>query len=301
MARAKRVIAASNVLNDCGFDVSCESNEVKLTGRLQNVLKLIDRQSPRVNVVGNGPAIRTNLEQDPMSSWTGGSLDALKADLSGEMDMTPFNTALSKIKTSEVFESLKTKVVAGTPMRKRRVSEHDGEWDMSRQWEIAPFHATYRAFQERKAIDINAQFAFNGAYDPEEITAYGAMIWAISELIESAGIRCRVVWCKQNKGISEDKDVNSSMRIELKAHQEYVAPSLIAAAFQARFYRRAGFALIVAASDYRGYPAKNNLGTPRGNASAVSFVDGALELSPAAMGNGLTPAVQKEILKALGL
>jgi hypothetical protein len=177
------------------------------------------------------------------SSFLSGSFDDLISDLNGSVDMKPFNDQYEKLKNTDIMSKLKTNAALGKPRRKRRMSEHEGDWDFDRMWELKPYQKCERKKQLLKTVKIEAHFSCSGGVDSWEINKYGGLVWAISQIIENAGIQTEVYYCESGIEVGIDKDTRVETKMLIKKPGEYLAPTFLAACFSSNFYRRLGFAL----------------------------------------------------------
>lgn len=245
-------------------------------------------------------------EQGDVIDYGGTSAETL-SDLQGNTDLTLFHASMEKVKASDLSHRLQTSMAGFSPRRKRARSAFDGDWEYDRRFDIEPYSTTLRAPQAVRSIEIRAHFAFHGSRAAQEISDYGALCWAISELIESQGIQTHVKYLKYNNHVSltpsgnePTKQMGTKVEIELKKPGEYIAPALLASAFTARFYRRFVWQLIAASVDAHGGNPYPGVGSPYAHSKPIEYLDGVLHLSPEARGAGYTADLEREILKAIG-
>lgn len=230
--------------------------------------------------------------------FKGGSFKQLRDDLAGHVDMKPFIEARAKMRSGPLYRKLQEKLTDSAPRRRRTMSEHDGDWDYGRRWEIAPFAATTKAFQPARTVKIRANFDANCSAKAEALDRYGAMVWALNDLIEQAGIRTEVIWAMDTRDIFSDGRGNGSTEITIKRPKEYVAPSMIAAVAKARFFRRFGFSMIVAQAEVAGKTVDPFLGQSRTNATIEFQKGGTLIISPDCI-NATNAEIERELLKTI--
>lgn len=183
----------------------------------------------------------TDVSDRGDGSFCGGSKEDLLNDLEGHIDMKPYNEAYDKLDETGLLSKLKTAGALGKPRRKRRMSEHDGDWEYDRMWELKPYQNTVRKQQVLKTIKINCNFSCSGATGAPTIRKYGALVWAIARVIEDAGIQTHIVYSERAKNVGNNTNVQTW--VTLKNPGEYIAPTFLAACFTANHYRRLGFAL----------------------------------------------------------
>jgi hypothetical protein len=267
----------------------------RLSGDYAGLVRVADQM--RLAQVGNRERVDDFLGSSSRDSFAGGSMAKLRRSLSGDIEMAPFESARQKLANSDLMNKLRARLGQAAPKRRRINSEYDGEWDFDRRWESTPFAATTRPPAIVRVITIEAEFAMSGGADSEMIDRYGATVWALCSLIESYGIQARIVWRNSANNTSTDA-IATDVRIEIKKPGEYLPPSFLAATFQSLFYRRMGFAMIVAACDLAGKTCGGGLGSPI-HRPAVEFLDGVLSLGPN-VGRGYTDELEGAIMQAIG-
>jgi hypothetical protein len=300
-------------LNDMGFSINTSAKAIpggsagktiEVSGRLASVLSLCEAAREgrlALKESYNKGEARSQLganRPEEWDSWKEGSLESLEKNLAGEIDLSGHMIERAKLEKTALIQKLQTLSQDLNPRRKRRFSEHDGEWSYDRRYEIEPFQATYRAASPTRILEIEAHFSIAAFTGAREINRYGAIIWAINDLIEKAGVQTRIVGRWHTSNITDDCSRDSNIEIEVKKPGQYVAPTLIATCFSSNFFRRAIFALDVASCDADGKRASCYLGQPIQQPKAIHFSKGVLTLSPKVMG-GITPEMEAEILKAV--
>jgi hypothetical protein len=268
---------------------------------LAAVLRVVENyQDLPIGDPGNTFAIARDLgsnERDEVK-FKGGTTDELKASLQGHVDMKPYERERQRLSGTGLLSQLKTQMQDVTPIRKRRLSEHDGDWDYSRRYDISPFSSSVRAFQPERTVTVVCNFAVSAWAEASEIDRYGAMVWAIVDILESCGVRTRVVYREAGLGCDYNGTTDNDIRFMLKKPGEYIAPSLLATAFQANFFRRVAFGFIVLGCDYAGKTVSMGYGKPEKNNKAIQFKEGSLILSPDSI-HATSDELEREIMKAV--
>jgi hypothetical protein len=205
---------------------------------------------------------------DGRGAWYGWTKRQMLAAGKGNFDMAPFLAQREKL--SKLRASLQEEVKPVGRMRKRCLSEHDGEWQMERQWEIAPFTATRRetgGYLPTLAIDID--FSFSVGVDSDKIAEFGAFCWAIVDVLESTGITTDLA--VQNTGYLEAYNdmgdlagTNKGLltNVAVKTAGEYVDTMTLARCFTPGFLRRGIFLAKYAAGDALGASLGSGLSMP---------------------------------------
>lgn len=178
---------------------------------------------------------------------------------SGHYDRDLF--AEQKKKLSGLRTKLEEKLAPVGRIRKRVMSEHDGEWIQERQWELTPFANTRRETGGiLPTLRILADFSFRSGVEGRDIAKYGAFCWAITNALESSGITCEIVLQNtsyMNWGKSGEN--KARVRIKVKEAGEYVDTQNIAQCFTAAFYRRGIFVLKRLFGDSLGTKVQSSL------------------------------------------
>lgn len=181
--------------------------------------------------------------KDDESSWRGGTKKEILNSENGEFDIKPFLDQKEKLQKSvgSQLEFLEAELLR---KRTRFLSEHDGELDFDRLYERAPFYSTkFTNNGVARIMDINVDFTFSAGVDQKAITEYGTMAWAITDILEKAGIRCNIfvntVCTGQSHGELPINDYIT--KIKIKSTEEYIDTLDIARHFTSNYYRRVIF------------------------------------------------------------
>lgn len=235
---------------------------------------------------------------DGSEEFCGGSLRDLKDALNGRIDMVPFNAAKERFQKSNIGQKLVEKYANCQPRRQRFMSEHDGEFEESRRWSVAPFQGVKRVAGPGRCVDIVAHGSVNCRTSAEQYQAFGCFVWALVEIIEGMGVNTRVVMRYKSRGLwGRDNDNKAVIDIECKKAGEYIAPSLLAAACTPNFFRRAIFAMYCALPDCISAVADYGLGQSW-EAEMIDFKDGQVLLSPGA-NNASFEKIESVLLQAI--
>lgn len=239
----------------------------------------------------------THHSEYSSEEWKGGSYQDLMNDLSGSINMEPYEKMLREISNSIILKRLLTVTKDLRPQRKRRFTDTDGDWDLGRQWELKPFSQSYKGREPARTIEIVAGINFNSEVSAENIKRYGTLVWAICQILERLGIKVKVVL--QEKTVGFVSGCEATCHIELKKEDEYLAPSLLAAAITPVFYRRAMFGIICLSADWIKKEVCGDLGRAIEFDEPIKFEKGKLFISSSI--RGFNEDVEKQILKALSL
>lgn len=285
----------SKRLNDLGFSLDAGENESRIKGRLGAALSFA---SEFKNLPWNHNDGKHYLYDDARKKFSGGTYGDLLQEQSGRIDMRIFQQERRKLESSDLMKKIRASTEHLVPKRTRFMSEHDGEWDFGRRFEITPFSTSRRKLVPGRTIEVCCNFSINCAAGSREIDRYGAMAWAIADVIEKAGIMTRITWWMKAQNLASG--LNAKVVLELKKPGEYVTPSLLASAFKSNFYRRVGFGLYVACAELASKAAYSSLGYPSQEDYAIKFDQGVLRLSPR-VSTAYDSEIEAEILKAVGV
>lgn len=298
-------------LKNQGFSCLIEKNkQVTLTGRLNGVLKVINhfntqsavRKVVKVDRNVNRIFQDFSLENgDRSDEFCGGSKQNLIDDLNGKVNMKNFEKAAQKFANSNLSKKLKEQFLQCQPRRMRNKSEYDGEFNESRRYDIAPFDGIKKAPGFGRAIDVILFCSVSCQVRSEELNAYGAMAWALVELIEQCGINARVLLkYKQSNFLAEARDGELTINVEAKKEGEYLAPSLLATALKSNFYRRPIFTFIAMGAECLDEKVSSSLGRPHDLEKKIEFKDGQLIIGPNVRNAGFSE-IETELLKAVAV
>lgn len=232
---------------------------------------------------------------DHDKEFCGGSYAILKGDLNGNADMEPFKRAYEELMESDILRKLMAETALMKPRRRRRMSEHDGEWDYDKRWELKPFQKCYRERSGTKRITLLALFTIRGHTSASTITKYGAFIWALAKIIEDAGVLVEVVYRQSATGTGGGTRIKSD--IVVKRTDEYVPPQILAACFTPNFYRRLGFGMRVLTVPYKNESTCYVGGSVESNGH-IKFKNGVLEVQFGGQ-NKSFDVIEAELLKIL--
>lgn len=281
-----------------GIDSAIVDKHVTLTTTLTGALNLLEKWRGISWNSHNGGAMAGYLgDSRDDSTFQGGTIADLRRNLASGPDMAPFQAQMAELERSGFTRHFKTETWQIKPLRKRRFSEHDGEWSYDRRYEIQPFQATTKTNTPTRVLRIRAQFSVSGAAHSKDIDKYGALVWAICQLIERSGIQTEIIWADDCLGIDDSKVLNANIEVLVKKPGQYLAPSMLATCFSTLFFRRIGFAFIVASANTAGFASSYGLGRPK-KGHTVLFEDNTLHLSPSAV-FGCDDELKAEILKAM--
>lgn len=229
----------------------------------------------------------------PETGFRGGSVEGIKNALTGQRDISGVMRAKEKLQGTLVkgFETGFT----NTPKRRRYLSEHDGDWDFDRRWDIAPFSSSKKDHVPVRTLKIIAHFYANATTAAKELDQYGAFLVALIELIEARGVTVDLTWRAVAKDFTNHTNQEDcTIDVHLKKPGEYISTQVLATAFWSNFFRRVGFFGIIACAEFAGKDVSTGFGrsAPR---QAVKVSPGVLEVSP----NAGHIANSQEVIEAI--
>ena len=107
---------------------------------------------------------RYSTSNNSHSGFAGGEWE----DVTSLKNMDSFKKALADFKKQKLEEKVKAKIDFN-PKRKRSLSEHDGDWDYDKQWEIKPFSNSRKEMLPINVVDINVDMSISSGMRAEEI------------------------------------------------------------------------------------------------------------------------------------
>jgi hypothetical protein len=291
-----------SVLKDQGFMINTdEAKKHQLLECRPGAMRryVAELEGIKLHSANNGRELLDLLDTRRDPEFFGGSLRDVREHLDGRIDLAPLEKVKGQFSQTKLGARIKALSERLKMQRKRRMSERDGEWDMSRRWEVNPFQHATRERHPIKVVNFEAEFSLNCGVSAAEISKYGAMVWSIAQLIEEAGICVGIKYVKRT-----DRNFGGDWRqrvvIEVKKPGEYVTPSLIAAVTTGPFYRRAMLSLNILGADLNSADVAFGLGSSPSSKEAVKFENGSLFMTLDAM-EGNAEKLEQELLKAIGL
>ena len=159
------------------------------------------------------------------------------------IDWKLFNS--EKEKLNNFSAKLKENLQPISNQRKRKFSEHDGEYSFDRRDEIEPFQANYKIKSGLlPTLTVNVDFNFSAYQKAEAISQFGAFCFAVISKIEESGVNCEVNFVQSVSAFAETKIFKGKITrftVNIKQSGSYVEESIIARCFTSGFYRRACF------------------------------------------------------------
>lgn len=237
-----------------------EGNQITVTGSYRDLLKDIEtfRKEPLKKTRNRTEFNRFATNDDySHTSFAGGTWE----DVTNLKNMENFKKQLEAFKKNKLEEKITTKIDY-SPKRRRYLSEHDGDYDHDKRWEIKSFNNSKKELLPITVIDVNVDMSISADTGSDEINKYGALVWSIIQLIESLGIQANINIINDSIN-SYDGGGNITLTYCIKKAGEYISPIALATTFQSVFYRRAIFSGMVLAADNFNKEIAYGLGRPR--------------------------------------
>jgi len=161
--------------------------------------------------------------------------------------------------------------------RRRSLSEHDGDWDYDRRWDIKQFQVARRQPTQVRIVNIAFSFSIACGVAPSTIDEFGRTIWAIVQSLEEMGYNCNVdAWVPLDtvaRGGSGKFTSSKAFKYNIKNSQSYVERSILARVLSSPFYRQALFTNWILDADRDAATASEGLGYVRTIDIAAQYED----------------------------
>jgi hypothetical protein len=204
--------------------------------------------------------------------------DLLKSLREG-IDLKNHQAKLTEFERGDTGRLLKATVEEHKPRRRPRLNDSDGSWDFSKRFDDKPFLDFPKQRQTQKVIEVWVNFSISAYVKADEINAFGAYVWSVIRLIESAGLQTRLVLAMPVSSVYRGSSTpDGSAEVLIKESSHYLSPAVLAATFTALFYRRTLFALHQVAADLIGADCSSSIGHCR-SFPQIEFSNGRLTLS----------------------
>lgn len=208
-----------------------------------------------------------------------GPLSNLLDFADGKVDMSAFRAARDAV--SAVTRELQAELAPIAARRVRRMSEHDGEWDYARRFEVAPFQNSRREINGMaRVVDVEVCFQFCAGREKKDINKFGALAFAVIDAIEKTGVSTNLTNSYYTEGLVSGggRKTASKVTMEVKRSGEYLDESLLARCYTVEAYRRCIFSLAVASCDAHEKTVESGLGRPTKETSSAGH--GFIKLAP---------------------
>lgn len=195
--------------------------------------------------------------------FCGGYLEDLRKD----RDMTEYLNREKEI-LSQPFAKKINDTVGTVNKRRRTMSEHDGDWDLDRRWDVKPFSGTAVLPTPVRTIELMVTMEFSSAVPAKEIEKYGQDCTAIITLLESKGFTVGLTLQKRHREIyadvgKKDKDRGWFLEeLEIKKPGEYMPKQRILQVFSPLFMRRVLFCNVALACEAMGRRSYTGISYP---------------------------------------
>lgn len=228
-------------------------------------------------------ALYTEQASDESSSWRGGTVKELR-------EVPRFNNFVKTrvdISKRPMFKKIEHKMGL-SPKRKRFMSEHDGEMNFDKLYDIKLFESTMRSQTHSKKLNVVVDFSILAHTDAKDIDRYGATVWAIIQLLEAKGYGVNLLLEQTGRNVYCGNGASYRLKMlqKVKKENEYLSPKVLAMCFQSNWYRRVTFGMMVKCGDEFSFPVNSSLGTTW-NKRQTSLKNGEFYISmPGYFGDG---------------
>jgi len=298
---SSRIVGMDDALSALGFSKRQEGSQYFFEGPLSGVTKLVEMTRAgtlKYNKPHNRDKAMNQITTND-DSWCGGSLEQLEKDMAGFKDLTAQKKAMAELSSSGFVSALDLAVEDVVPRRKRLFDDTEGDWMMDRKWEIKPFARTNKQNSASHVLHVDAMFSANCNTEAKAMNAYGAVIWAVVNIIEARGICVELNCVHQGQRLFGDSNECQDIRTLVKSAGTYLAPNLMAAVFQTNFMRRMAFAEHCIVADAFGKSVDSNLGKARDQSYTARTEGSTLYLSPKIIGGKTAEDTSKALIDCL--
>jgi hypothetical protein len=178
------------------------------------------------------------------SAWAGLGVRDLAREFRGEANTLQefFERARKELARTGLKESLEEASVGMRKKRRRAVSEHDGDFNLDRKWDITPFDTTLMAKKEFPYIEICFPMTMTQHASREDLSSFTAKCLALAEVLEGAGYRIAITgesWHLMKTINGEER--NELVRYRIREANEYGDIQSLATYASCEFFRRVMF------------------------------------------------------------
>ena len=262
------------------------------------LFKYVSDQEKGLTLAGNKERMCDGMYDKAAREEFLGSYARLSEMSRGELSMREFNEASDAM--GQVTREVETQLAFLNPTRKRRFSEFDGDFDLTRRGDDFPLVETYKTHNGvARVLDIQVLFQFSCGRRKGDILRFGALAFGIVSAIEKAGIQVNLKVGQKAEGLAKKHPNTWISNFALVKHAgEYLEPSLLARCFTTEFYRRCLFSMDIAACDMENLVVDDGLGSPKSIPSSATR--GVLTLAPDFLGAHDDYTTSLDVNKLLG-
>jgi hypothetical protein len=174
--------------------------------------------APALEEYYNVPGCNSHNEFDgDDSDHYGMSAPNFARELRGEASKLQANLedARKELEKTGLKEALQENMVGMKKKRRRILSEHDGDWDLDRKWDAAPFMTTLMSRVEFPYIEIIFPINMNSGAGGKTIAKFNCRCLALAEVFESAGYRVAITGEGWQQGILRAESDNNALYANL--------------------------------------------------------------------------------------
>jgi hypothetical protein len=284
-----------NFFDAHGATITKKENLLHISMRAQSWRELVSKENASLFPI-NGNRFKSSI-LDNDEDFRGGSLAQFEEETLGNINLEPYQSAMDSLLEGPLAEKLLSLKDAINSDLDFCFSDCEGEFDFSRRFEERPFIMYRQDKREDKIIEIRCNLTFASGVSAAHIQKFGAFIWAICQIIESAGKQARIVGVYKSHEI-----INNSIATEIEAiikeSDEYITPVFLASCLSTGFVRRALFAGLISAAELLADSVHYGLGRCEFSKTKIDYDNGVLSVSGDAW-HGLTFEALETLERAL--
>lgn len=189
--------------------------------------------------------------------FKGGSFDQL---IEPHSDFSFYHDMMKEISDNKLWKSIIHRFDKQM-VRRRSRSEHDGEWDYDKRFDVQPFQRREKKKEVVRNVKLVMEGSFSCGVSAETLNRYGSFVSAVISLLEKNGVLVEVYTCYTTDHVSQSGK-NAKSLFKIKKADEYLPVSQILKAMSAVWYRRVVFGLIVSHAELHKEHHDYGLGRP---------------------------------------
>lgn len=298
--KALKQTESQKILAETGITAALDDKRKKLVVRatLNQVARLY-KALPTLKLTDANQGNLDYLLEDNSEriDFAKGTRKELENHLSGQIDLTRYKAPLAELESKGMLRKLRREIERVAPKRRLKLHDTDGDWSYDKRFDDKPFVHLTKTPSRVKTLEIRCHFSVAWHVDAESINKFGALVWAVCQVVEAAGFQARIVYHFQTNSLINQNGYGGDVQVELKKSGSYIAPSFLASAFQALFHRRAAFSLQTVAADACSKAISSGQGLVVSAPKPIQFSEGVLDIGLDAV-KGATDEIVEAILGA---
>lgn len=224
----------------------------------------------------NAERYREESLNPPDPHWYGATGKEFTNQGKGDVDTQLFLEARASLNSR--LKNLAHNSLFTAPKRIREFSEYDGELDYDRRFERQPFSSTRRTKTGlMRHVEVIVNMGFNCGIEASVINRYGALAWAIVDLIGKAGVQVTLKLAYKGHSLNDYDEKPHCDIVLVKNASDYSDPLGFARCFTAAFFRMGIFNFWSMQAEALGLGVTSGLGSSANG--VISARPGYLELA----------------------